>query len=456
MAAKSNYKPWLITLLACVALALLPTGAVFTLGVKKYLLVTVAGILCCAFSLLDNMVIGVLLPLAYWLCEVAPASVVYSGWAGTLPWITLGTLLLTVILEESGLLQRIALFAIIRSGASYRGVCFALLFSGFLCSLFTSCCVQYVFAPLAYGVCRTLKLKPGTAAAGVMLAAAMGTISANGVIPYPGFIGVLTAGASTPEDPVTLGWVQALWSLWPGFLFITFYLWFMLRFLIKAPQIDAKEEFRAQYARLGPVSSGEKKCLAVIGLILALLLTAQWTGLDTALPFIVCPWLFFLPGLRVAGKDTLKNVNFGMVFLITAFVAVGSVAGYVKLDSIAETYLLPLFEGTNLLTTVLLTYAFGLLMNFLLTPLGYFSAFSSVLGSLYRSLGYNVLLGLFVFQYTSDAVVLPYENMAYLVYFSFAMFGIRDFAKLYALKIPMQILFICTVMMAWWRFIGLV
>ena len=38
----------------------------------------------------------------------------------------------------------------------------------------------------------------------------------------------------------------------------------------------------------------------------------------------------------------------------------------------------------------------------------------------------------------------------------FAMFGIRDFAKLYALKIPMQILFICTVMMAWWRFIGLV
>ena len=31
MAAKSNYKPWLITLLACVALALLPTGAVFTL-----------------------------------------------------------------------------------------------------------------------------------------------------------------------------------------------------------------------------------------------------------------------------------------------------------------------------------------------------------------------------------------------------------------------------------------
>ena len=76
MAAKSNYKPWLITLLACVALALLPTGAVFTLGVKKYLLVTVAGILCCAFSLLDNMVIGVLLPLAYWLCGVAPASVV--------------------------------------------------------------------------------------------------------------------------------------------------------------------------------------------------------------------------------------------------------------------------------------------------------------------------------------------------------------------------------------------
>lgn len=412
-------------------------------------------VLCCAFGLLDNLVIGVLVPIVYWLLSVAPASVIYSGWAGTIPWVTLGTLLLAVILEETGLLRRIALFAIIESGCTYKGICFALLLAGFGCSLITSCCVQYVFAPLAYGVCRTLKLKP-SAAAGVMLAAAMGTISANGVIPYPGFIGVLSAGASTAESPVQIGWLEALYYLWPGFLFIIFYLWFLLKFMIPAPQIEAKEEFIEQYRQMGPVSQAEKKCIAVICVIMAVLFTSNWTHIDTSWPFILAPWIFFLPGIQVADQKMLQKVNFGMVFLIAAFVSVGSAAGYVGMDRMAENLLLPLFENAGLHMAIVLTYLFGVLMNFLLTPLGYFAAFSGVIGSLYRGMGLEVMLGLFVFQYTSDAVVLPYENMAYLVYFSFAMFGIKDFAKLYALKIPLQLLFINTVMVLWWQIAGLI
>lgn len=450
-----NRKSWSIIFLCCIGLALVPVNGLLTLPIKKYLIVTVAGILCCAFGTLDNLVVGILIPMAYWLLAVAPAEVIYSGWAGTIPWVTLGTLLLAVILEESGLLRRIALFAIIKSGCTYQGVCFALLFAGFVCSLITSCCVQYVFAPLAYGVCRTLKLKPSTAAAGVMLAAAMGTISSNGVIPYPGFIGVLSAGASLPSSPVHIGWLEALCHLWPGFLFIIFYLWFLLKFMIPAPQIDAREEFIEQYQSLGPLSHAEKKCIIVIILIMAVLFTSAWTHIDTAWPFMLAPWLFFLPGIQVSNHETLHKVNFGMVFLISAFVSVGSVAGYVGMDQAAQTLLLPFFENAGLHTAITLTYLFGVLMNFILTPLGFFSAFSGVIGSLYRGLGLEVMLGLFVFQYTSDAVVLPYENMAYLVYFSFAMFNIRDFAKLYILKIPLQLLFINTIMVAWWHISGL-
>ncbi|MCI8297375.1 MAG: hypothetical protein HFG22_16180 [Lachnospiraceae bacterium] len=446
---------WIFSLLCAAGIMLVPVAGVFTIQMKSFLAITVCGIMLCAFGIASNMLLGIVLPLLYLLFSIAPGDVVYGGWLGTVPMVTLGTLLLAVILEDCGLLRRIALFCITRSGGTYKGVCYALLCAGFVCSLMTSCCVQYVFAALAYGVCRTMKLKPSPAAAGVMLSAAMGTISANGVIPYPGFIGVLTAGASIPGDVISVSWIEAIWYLWPGALFIVFYLWFMLNVMIEAPEISAREAFEQEYLQLGPMSLKEKKAVAILMIIFLMLLTSGWTGIDTAWPFMLVPWAFFLPGIRIADEKTLKKVDYGMVFLIVAFISIGNVAAHVHLDQLILGWLMGQFEDAGFYKVVAFTFIFGVIMNFLFTPLGYFSAFAGVIGSLFRQMSLPVICGLFIFQYSSDAIIMPYENMAYLVYFSFGMFTIRDLAKLYVWKIPFMLVFISIVMTGWWKVIGL-
>lgn len=453
---KSEDFKWLVALGLSALVLAIPETQALTMQIKSFLAITVFGIVVCAFNLTPNVMIGICLPLLYMLFNVAPGSVVFGGWTGTIPMVTFGTLLLAVLLEECGLLKRIALLAISKSGGSYKGICFALCFAGLFCSFMTSCCVQYVFAPLAYGVCKTLNMKPSRQSAGIMFAAAMGTITANGIIPYPGFIGVLTAGASTLEDPVTLGWLETLKYTWPGVIFLLFYLWFMLTFLIKEPQLDAKETFEQQYRDLGPVSANEKKAIVIMVIVLFSLLLSQFTGMDTAWPFMLAPWIFFLPGIRVGNEATLKKMNYDMVFLIVAFISIGNVASHVGLGNVISSIILEHFSGHSVLSIVLLTFFLGVLMNFLLTPLGYFSALSGVIGSIFRAYGLPVICGLFIFQYTSDVVVLPYENMAYLVYFSFGMITMKDFARLYAPKLILMPVFICTIMLGYWKLIGLI
>lgn len=452
---KSLAVKWGVSLGIPAVIALIPCSEVYTPEIKSFLAITAAAIFICAFELMNNLMLGILMPFAYNLFKTAPAEAVYSGWTGTVPYITLACLVLAVILEECGLLKRISLFCINKTGGSYRGVCFGLLISGIICSLITGCSVQFVWAALAYGVCRTLKLKPSLAAGGVMLSAAMGTATVNAMVPHPMYMGMLTSLASTPEDPVTCGWTEWFLYIAPGILFLIAYLWFMLKFVVKKVELEAKEEFEHQYKELGPVTKNEKKALVVLVVMLLFLATSQLTGIDTSLPILIAPWLFFLPGFNMADGDTVKKVNLGMVFLTAGFLSVGSVASAVGIDKFITDAIVPLFEGAGIIEVVILTFLFGLLLNFIFTPLGYFSAFTSAIAALYRGLNMNVLISFFVLLYTMDAIVFPYENTAYLVYFGFGMFSLKDFGKLYAPKIPFTLIFIILVMIPWWKLMGL-
>lgn len=446
---------WIVTIVITAAIALVPCSKTYTYEIKCFLAITVAAIFICAFELMNNLMLGILMPFAYSLFKVADNAEIYSGWTGTVPYITLACLILAVVLDECGLLKRISLFCINKTGGTYKGVCFGLMISGIICSLITGCSVQFVWAALAYGVCRTLKLKPSLAAGGVMLSAALGTATVNAMVPHPMYMGLLTSLASTAEETVTCSWTEWFWYIFPGILFLILYLWFMLKVVIRKVDIEAKEEFQQQYKDLGPMSTNEKKAVGVLIVMLAFLATSQWTGIDTALPILIAPWLFFLPGFNMANMDTVKKVNLGMVFLTAGFLSVGSVATAVGLDSFITDAVVPMFEGAGVVEVVILTFIFGVLLNFIFTPLGYFSAFTAPIAALYRGLNMNVLISFFVLLYTMDSIVFPYENTAYLVYFSFGMYSLKDFIKLYAPKVVFAGIFLVVVMVPWWYFVGL-
>lgn len=155
-----------------------------------------------------------------------------------------------------------------------------------------------------------------------------------------------------------------------------FLVWFMLKLIIPKPEINAKDELQKQYLALGKMSKREiKAIIVIIGIMLSLILS-QWTGMDTALPFLVAPWLFFIPGLRACDYSALKKVNIGMVFLVAGFLSIGAVA---------------------------------------------------------NELGIGALGSLYILQFTGGMILFPYESLVYLVYMSFGVISMKDYIKLYAI-----------------------
>lgn len=301
---------------------------------------------------------------------------------------------------------------------------------------------------------KTLGLKPGLPAADIMFAGMVGTITAQNAIYYPAAMGILLQSGSTNALQVSVTWLQNMINMFPALLLDIFLVWFMLKLIIPKPEINAKDELQKQYLALGKMSKREiKAIIVIIGIMLSLILS-QWTGMDTALPFLVAPWLFFIPGLRACDYSALKKVNIGMVFLVAGFLSIGAIANELGIGQMLSEWIMPLYEGQSLIVVVILTILLGVIANFALTPFAMYTAFSSMLVNIFTTLGIGALGSLYILQFTGDMNLFPYESLVYLVYMSFGVISMKDYIKLYAIKLGLTAIWIVVVMVPWWSMLG--
>ena len=59
-----------------------------------------------------------------------------------------------------------------------------------------------------------------------------------------------------------------------------------------------------------------------------------------------------------------------------------------------------------------------------------------------------------IFQGT-DQIILPYEYILVLIFFSFGLIRVRDFARFFSIKMVFNIVFITVIMVPYWKLIGL-
>ncbi|MBT4286238.1 MAG: hypothetical protein HOD92_02795 [Deltaproteobacteria bacterium] len=55
----------------------------------------------------------------------------------------------------------------------------------------------------------------------------------------------------------------------------------------------------------------------------------------------------------------------------------------------------------------------------------------------------------------TDQIVLPYEYILVMIFFSFGLIQVKDFAKFFTVKMVLNIIFIVAIMIPWWNLIGL-
>lgn len=444
----------ILTLLPAV-MFLIPTNDIFTGQLRLFFVMTLIAIISFATDSLPQTGVALALPILYIITGLAEGATAFAAWLNYVPWMLIGGLILAVILEKTGLLKRTAYHCILLTGASYKGMIWGLTLTGVILNLFIldNACIP--MAALSYGICRALELKPGKASGGIMISAALASLLPLNYL-YSTNIMILLGFGESAGGPKSVGWFEIVHHQAPMVLY-TIIMAFLCTIIFKPSEpINGKDYFRGELAKMGKMSSQEKKSLVILILLFTFLLTSNTFGIDAAWGFAVIPCLFFLPGVDLATPEDIKKVNWGFIFFVTACLSIGNVAGALGIGQLVANMALPVLSGKSYYLFYLFVWVLFFLMNFLMTPMAMMAAFTQPLTEICLNLGIEPMTLYYIISSGIDQIVLPYEYALYLIFFSFGMIRVADFAKIMSMKIVVNFALVFGLLIPYWHMMDMI
>ena len=448
---------WIISLLIPILILCTPVNELYTWQMKVYLACSIWMILAVAFELFDNVFVPAFVcPALWYMTGAVPLDIAYKSWTQETLYVIVGAFLLASILERIGLLQRIAYWCILRFGGTFRGTYWGIAVACTVVSFVTFCNAYVVLAAVCYGICKAFNLQKSRAAALITMSALIGTQTARLFLYSPQTTGLIELGVRTVSPEYTMPWYEFMWDMLPNILLCVVILWIYAK-IFGMKKIDiyfGKEYFQEQYNALGKMSSKEKKASALVAILMVYMVASPLLGLPGNYGFLIIPMLFFLPGINVATKETIKNCDWAMIFFVSSCLGIGLVGEYLGLTNLITTYLTPIMSSLGSMGAIYIMLVFGILLNFVLTPTAMMAAFPASISALAVSLNLDPLALIFPFQISTDLVFLPYEYVPYLIFFSFGTVTMGDFIKFSTVKVIVTFVFLGLVLVPWWYLIG--
>lgn len=450
---------WCILLLIDIFIMLTPANEIYTQNIKIFLMITVSAILIIAFELLDTMVPAVLMPTAYFLSGIAPANVAFGGWTQITAWMILGAFLLANVLNECGVLQRIAYFCIKSLGGSFNGVLYGLYVAGCVLAVISVNSAYAIVVTLAYSICLALNLPAKSkAAAVVMMVGASGALT-PGVFSYrPAWAGIIQNAAQTVDPNFVVLWQDFPIYNWPC-IFLGFVNVFILTKLFKTSQMGitgTKEYFVSEYNKLGKMSISEKKALVLVGCLIGYVITYPLHGLNTQYIFMIVPWLAFFPGINIATSQSIKRLNIGTIFFVVGMLTIATVGTHVGVADLISHTITPIAMQVGQVGLLALVMVTGVLANLVLTPAAMIASLVPILIQVCADVGMSPWAPVMTLVYTTDMYFLPHEVSCLLLLFAFGMVSMKDFLKLASIKTGILFVGYCLIQVPWYIFMGLV
>lgn len=449
---------WIITIALPIIILLIPTSESFTPQIRTFFAITLMGIAMFCFDEMDNAIAGILMMLLYIMTGIAPSGTVFSAWTNDIPWYILATLLLVNILEDTTILKRIAYHCIILAGGTYGGIVFGITVTAMLSIVIVpGTWTSMAVAAITLSIIKSLDLPLGKASGGILMAACFGFHISSGFIYSPSGIQMFLDMSKSVEgvDPNSLNtnfidfFIQDL-----PLVALPFILAFIITKVMKPEKpINGKAYFQQQLKDLGKMSTNDKKVLVILLILLAYLLSNRWTGWNMLYGFLLAPIVCYLPGIKVGKVEHFRKVNFNVIFFIVACLSIGMVAAATGAGQFIVDMIVPMLSGTGTYGFLAIVFVFGILVNFLLTPMAAMSSIAPLLSGIALSLGITPMATTFSFYLGLDQLILPYEIGTYLIFFSMGYVTLKDFAKCSAIKMAVTIVFTLAIMIPWWMFV---
>ena len=456
---KTSVISWIVILGLPVLTLLLPTGGDFTFQIKLFLAITVMGIAMFCSNEIENAIAALLMMSLYIITGLADMGTVFSAWTNSIPWYILATLLLVAILEDTTILRRIAYHCIVMTGGSYTGIVFGVTITAiFAIIIIPGTWTSVAVAAIVVSIIKSMDLPVGKASGGILLAACFGFHCASSFVYSPSGIQMFLDMSKNVENVGNMdtNFVDYFLQMAPMVL-LPFILAFIIsKFMKPETPIDGKAFFKAKLKELGPMTRDDKKVLIILCVLLVYLFTNRWTGFDMLYGFLLAPIICYLPGIQVGKPEHFKKINFNVLFFIVGCLAIGAVAAKTGAGAYLTNLILPMLSNTGTYGFLAIVFVFGILVNFLLTPMAAMSAVAPILSGIAVGLGVPALTTTYAFYLGLDQLILPYEIGTYLIFFAFGYVSLKDFAKLSGIKMAATTVWTLGIMIPYWFLIGLV
>lgn len=452
---KSSGLKWLITLLAPICVLLVPTSATFTSDMRLFFVLTLLIILIMAFELTPLIVPSLAFPLVYLISGLAPANVVFAPWLNAAPWMTISGLILASIISGTGLLKRGAFWCIVKSGCSYNGILYALMFAGILFNLFIPGQALVPMAVLTFSICQALELGKSTESAGIMLAGFFGATIPMFFFYSSHFVMFQSVGMAVTD--VSISWIDYFFQniMLVPWAFIVI---FMVTKVLK-PKKDIKSAagyFKREYDGLGAWKPEEKRAAILCIALILLLVTNNIHKIQAAWIFMLLVCVSFLPGINIGTKESLEKVNYPFIFLITGCMAIGEVSNLLGIGKWISDMLMPVIAHGNTAVILAVAWFLAFAMNFILSPIAIAATFTAPLTQIALDLSINPLVFYYSMIQGAAQVLLPYEWPFVMVFFSFGLIPMKDFVKLFSIKTVVNFIYFLVILIPFWKLIHLI
>ena len=455
----------LIATLIMGAILIMPVDLGLTREAVKYLAVLAAMVFMLISGVFDEHVVILATLAACVVLGVASFSTIFSAYSGTTMWMVLTILPITVVIQKSGLMNRIALCLLNIFPSSYKWQLFSLSLSSMLINplIPSTTAKSSLLASLTASVAEKMKLeKQSKPLTGIFLSVFINGPS-MGHIFLSGSVQALLVVGMMPEDMAArfswMGWLVAA-SVWAMIAFLMIYVVLLLLYRPEKPVSLTKSEINQMIREMGKMSGTEKLTAGLMILTLAGWITKSWTGIPECIFAIVTYAVLHTVG-AISKKEFRSDVPWDVWVYVGGIVCVANLFTTLSIDMWLADTMAPLVKIITcnpivyIIALVLIVY---LCRVFIVSSIATVTIFYVVFAmTAYQLLGINPFITGFLIIGASKSWPTEYTNTNYVT--AEAIIG-KDSVKFKDAQLMSHLYIVITIVAAimsipFWKIAGL-
>lgn len=454
---RKYYVLWLLSLALALSAAGISWSSALSPAACAFFGITVFAICLWGFNLLHEGLVAVMLPIGYILTNTGTPEQMLAPWTQPMGWLILGGLMTGLVLMHTGLARRIALLSLHSTGGSFVRLLWGLLLAGFIIAplMPTALGKGMLISIISMGVCDALGFAPRSREASTILMAGYIAVSGPRLGLYTGGGEVTLSMQLLASAGVSISWFEYFVQCYlPSVLYSVCSIAVLIAVMRPKTQANAREYIEKQYAQLGPMTIREKKATVIFIVLVLLMMTDQYHGIETGWIMMIVGFLSFLPGFHLVDSRKFGTLNLTSVLFVVGGMSIGAAAQATGVDVMCAEALKPLLSGTSERMTCVLSFLAGLCVNFLFTPVAAVSTFTIPLAQLADTLGVSALAPTYSLLYGLDQYILPYEYAVLLYFFSTGYINIRSMMFVFGVRALMALILLVAVFYPYWSLTG--